>query len=232
MKLAPPHPDRTAAYALLRFRLPTVENPAWAYGFGVAGGLLLVAKLRPQGVVLFTAYSDDRAGIEDIAVERLLRRLVVALVRLAEQLGHPVVLVFYPADWSPVCGDQMALYNEVLPEFRRYRASTLGISVDGVWCHLAFAKDRKLRFPLLADFEPKGGVARTYGVYRANEGVSERALFVIDSAGIIRWSHVSPIGINPGADGILAALEDLKPQEEAKHEQSLRGFARSASERA
>jgi peroxiredoxin len=94
-------------------------------------------------------------------------------------------------------------------------ASTLvGISVDGVWCHLAFAKDRKLRFPLLADFEPKGAVARTYGAYRRQDGVAERALFVIDADGTIRWSYISPIGVNPGADGILMALESLPSRQQ------------------
>src|SRR5947199_770166 len=132
-------------------------------------------------------------------------------VSLHDFRGRPVVLAFYPADWSPVCGDQMTLYNEVLPEFQRYHAELLGVSVDGIWCHLAFAKDRRLRFPLLSDFEPKGAVASAYGAYRAQEGTAERALFVIDGAGVIRWSYLSPIGVNPGADGILAALEDLGP---------------------
>jgi peroxiredoxin len=131
------------------------------------------------------------------------------LVSLSDFKGRPVILAFYPADWSPVCGDQMALYNEILGEFQRFDAELLGISVDGAWCHLAFSHDRKLHFPLLADFEPKGHVARTYGVYRAHEGTTERALFVIDGEGVIRWSHVSPVGINPGADGILRALEAL-----------------------
>jgi peroxiredoxin len=131
-------------------------------------------------------------------------------VSLEDFRGRPVILAFDPADWSPVCGDQMALYNEILPEFTRFNAELIGISVDGIWCHLAFAHDRKLRFPLLTDFEPKGHVARQYGVYRDHEGTSERALFVIDSSGIIRWSYVSPIGINPGADGILRALETLE----------------------
>ena len=81
-----------------------------------------------------------------------------------------MILAFYPADWSPVCGDQMALYNEVLPEFRKYGAEMLGISVDGAWCHAAFAKDRNLHFPLAADFEPKGAVARDYGAYRQEDG--------------------------------------------------------------
>ena len=134
-------------------------------------------------------------------------------VSLREFRGHPVILAFYPADWSPVCGDQMALYNEILPEFGRFHAQVLGISVDGVWSHAAFAQDRKLHFPLLADFEPKGAVANMYGVYRRPDGTSERALVVLDAQGMIRWSYVSPVGINPGADGILTALEALKTEE-------------------
>jgi len=130
-------------------------------------------------------------------------------VSLADFRGQVVVLAFYPADWSPVCGDQMALYNEMLGEFRKQKAQLLGVSVDGVWCHAAFSGDRKLHFPLLADFEPKGAVARQYGVYRESEGVTERALFVIDAEGIIRWSYLSPIGVNPGADGIFDALDTL-----------------------
>ena len=130
-------------------------------------------------------------------------------VSLRDLRGKPVVLVFYPADWSPVCGDQLVLYNEVLPLFAEHRAKVLAASVDGIWSHRAFAADRKLRFPLLADFEPKGAVARAYGAYDAAAGVSKRALFVIDGKGTIRWSYVSPGDVNPGADGILAALECL-----------------------
>jgi peroxiredoxin len=135
------------------------------------------------------------------------------LVSLQEFRGRPVVLVFYPADWSPVCGDQVALYNELMPEFRRHDAALLGLSVDNVWCHLAYAKHLKLRFTLLSDFEPKGAVARSYGAYRRPEGVAERALFVVDGEGTIRWSYLSPIGVNPGADGILEALEKLDNRE-------------------
>ncbi len=128
---------------------------------------------------------------------------------LTEFLGRRVILAFYPADWSPVCGDQMALYNQVLPEFRKRGAEPLGISVDGAWCHRAFAETRNLHFPLLADFEPKGMVAKSYGAYRAGDGVAERALFVIDEKGVIVWSYCSPIAVNPGADGILDALERM-----------------------
>ncbi|HLY11326.1 MAG TPA: redoxin domain-containing protein [Planctomycetota bacterium] len=131
-------------------------------------------------------------------------------VALSEFLGRSVILAFYPADWSPVCGDQMALYNEILPEFKRLGADLLGISVDGIWCHLAFAKDRKLKFPLLADFEPKGAVAQAYGVYAPESGTTGRALFVINPKGVIHWSYLSPVGINPGADGILGALESAQ----------------------
>ena len=133
-----------------------------------------------------------------------------AKVTLAGLRGKPVVLAFYPADWSPVCGDQMALYNEVLPVFQEFGAQILGLSVDSRWCHGAFAENRRLRFPLLADFEPKGAVARSYGAYRDADGTSERALFVIDAGGVIRWSYLSPIGVNPGADGIVEALEALQ----------------------
>lgn len=128
--------------------------------------------------------------------------------------GRPVILAFYPADWSPVCGDQLALYNEVLPEFKRHDAELLGISVDGPWCHSAYRQHRNLHFPLLSDFEPKGEVAKAYGAYRQGDGTAERALFVLDREGRISWSYVSPIDVNPGADGILTALEDLTNKEE------------------
>jgi peroxiredoxin len=131
---------------------------------------------------------------------------------LADLRGKPAVLAFYPADWSPVCGDQMALYNEVLPVFRELGAELFGVSVDSRWCHGAFAENRKLRFRLLADFEPKGAMARRYGAYREQDGTSERALFVLDAAGAVSWSYLSPIGVNPGADGILEALEAMKPE--------------------
>src|SRR5215813_8764208 len=135
-------------------------------------------------------------------------------ISLSELRGRPVILVFYPADWSPVCGDQVVLYNELLPEFQRFNAALLGASVDNYWSHLAFAKDRKLRFPLLSDFEPKGAVARSYGAYRQQDGICERALFVIDVDGTIRWSYLSPLEINPGAEGILDALEALDSKRE------------------
>jgi peroxiredoxin len=132
---------------------------------------------------------------------------------LSELPGQRVILSFYPADWSPVCGDQITLYNQVRPEFQNYGAEILGISVDGAWCHQAYARHNHIHFPLLADFHPKGAVAQKYGAYREQDGVCERALFVIDRKGVIFWSYLSPIAVNPGADGILDALESLQNQE-------------------
>ncbi len=131
-------------------------------------------------------------------------------VSLNDFRGQPVILAFYPADWSPVCTDQLSLYAMVMPEFKKFNAELLAISVDNIWSHLAFAKDRKLNFPVLSDFEPKGRISRMFGAYKEKIGESARALFVLDDQGVVRWSHLSPDGVNPGAEGILSALEQLK----------------------
>jgi peroxiredoxin len=132
-----------------------------------------------------------------------------AQVSLAALRGAPVVLAFYPADFSPVCSDQMGLYQLLWPEFARYQAALLGISVDGVWCHRAFAASRGVRYPLLSDFEPKGEVSRAYGAYDRSAGTSRRALFLIDDQGVVAWRQLVEDGANPGADGILSALDQL-----------------------
>ena len=154
---------------------------------------------RPRGIL--------KAGTK--APDFTLKTTPNQSVSLKDFRGRPVVLAFYPADWSPVCSDQMGLYAQVMPEFKKFNAEVLGISVDGIWTHLAFAKDRKLNFPLLSDFEPKGAVSRTYGAYEPRTGEATRALFVVDGRGAIAWSMLSPDGVNPGADGILTALENL-----------------------
>ncbi len=127
---------------------------------------------------------------------------------LTELRGRPVVLAFYPADWSPVCGDELSLFNEVLPDLLPYKAELIGISVDGAWSHDTFAKHKHLHFPLLSDFEPKGSVAGSYGAYREADGICERALFVIDKNDTIAWSYCS-VAVNPQADGVLQALKAL-----------------------
>ena len=136
-------------------------------------------------------------------------------ISLSSLQGKRVILAFYPADWSPVCSDQMALYNEMLDYFHKANAQLIGISVDGKWCHMSFSADRKLHFPLLADFEPKGAVAKAYGVYNEEIGECKRALFVIDEKGTIAWNYLSPVGVNPGADGIMDALEELDKTKKA-----------------
>ncbi|WP_346319980.1 redoxin domain-containing protein [Chitinophaga sp. YIM B06452] len=120
--------------------------------------------------------------------------------------GKNLILAFYPADWSPVCGDQMTLYNEMLQLFRKQNAAIVGISVDSKWCHQAYMQSRNLHFPLLADFEPKGAIAKAYESYDDQEGQSLRSLYVLDADGIVRWNYLSPVSVNPGADGILDAL--------------------------
>ncbi|MGI8469928.1 MAG: redoxin domain-containing protein [Pyrinomonadaceae bacterium] len=141
-------------------------------------------------------------------------------ITLSDYRGKNVILVFYPADWSAVCGDQLTLYSELLPEFEKYNADLLGISVDGVFCHAAFRENRGYKMTLLSDFEPKGEVSKKYGVYRNGDGFSERALFVIDKDGVIRWSYVSPIGVNPGANQILQSLKEIQAGKDGKGEKA------------
>lgn len=139
-------------------------------------------------------------------------------LRLSELKGKRIILAFYPADWSPVCGSQMNLYNEMEKYFTGYNVQLIGISVDSKWCHSAFSDHNHFYFPLLADFEPKGEVARLFEAYNEKTGECQRALYVIDERGIIRWSYRSPVGINPGANGILNALGELDNIKSIKNE--------------
>jgi len=130
-------------------------------------------------------------------------------VRLSALRDRPVVIVFYPADFSPVCTDQLSLYQTATPAFAQYGAQVLAISTDGVWCHQAFAQQREVKYPLLADAWPHGATADAYGVLDKDDGLAARALFVLDRNGVVAWNHLSPSGMNPGADGILAALDSI-----------------------
>ncbi len=121
-----------------------------------------------------------------------------------------VVLAFYPADFSTVCSSQVALYNELLPEFDQLNAKIVGISVDGVFCHNAFKKDHNISMDLLSDFHPKAEVSKKYHAYNEDFGTSERALYVIDKEGVIQYSYISPIDQNPGAKEILDTLKKLQ----------------------
>jgi peroxiredoxin len=143
----------------------------------------------------------------DVAPEFALPATPDQIVRLAEIQG-PVVLIFYPADWSPVCGDELSMFEAAVGLFAGYGAQLIGVSVDSSWCHLAYKADRKLSFPLLADFHPKGAVARSYGVFRDDDDTTERAIFVLDAQHNVAC-YVSPVGISPGVNGALRAVEAL-----------------------
>lgn len=135
--------------------------------------------------------------------------------------GRRIILAFYPADWEPVSREQLALFQEYAPTFRDLRAEVIGISTDGIWCHAAFARETGIRFPLLADSQPKGAVAHLYGVCPDREAPSGRALFVIDEQGFVRWSRAYPTPVNPGVDCILRVLEAAKAVEMVERRISL-----------
>jgi len=132
---------------------------------------------------------------------------------LAGYRDRPLVLIFYPGDFTPVCTGELGLFNELMPDLQGLGASVLGISCDSLWSHCAYARELKLGMALLSDFHLKGAASRRYEVYRDDVGTSERALIVVDGDGIIFWSEVSPIELNPGADGVLDALERLSGRE-------------------
>jgi peroxiredoxin len=133
-------------------------------------------------------------------------------VSLSDFRGRKVMLVFYPADFSPVCSDQLSIYQEVLDEIDDAGVQLLGISVDSSWTHNAFRKQLGLDIPLLADFHPKGEVSRSYGAYIDDYGTSNRSLVLIDDEGVVRWVHESPSPIEiPGANLIFDALEAVAP---------------------
>jgi peroxiredoxin len=132
-------------------------------------------------------------------------------VSLADFRGRTVVLAFYPADFSPVCTDQLSVYQEVLDEFEQRGVKLLGISVDGAFCHRAFRSHMNLDIPLLADFHPKGEVAKAYGVWSEEHGLSGRALVMVNGDGLIEWSYMSPPLEVPGANLIFDALDQRTP---------------------
>jgi peroxiredoxin len=132
-------------------------------------------------------------------------------VSLSDFRGRPVVLVFYPLDWSPGCSQQLDLYQQELSEFVDRGTELLGISVDSVYSHGAWAALRGISFPLLADFHPKGDVVRRYSVWREEDGYSDRALYVVDGEGVIRYSAVAPyLNFVPDLDELLQAVDDVQ----------------------
>lgn len=152
------------------------------------------------------------------APDFLLPQTHATRIALHNLIGQPVVLVFYPLDWESLSHDQLVLYQRFAAEFARLGARLLGISVDSVYCHAAFAREAQLHFPLLSDFQPRGEVARQYGVYRDEQGMSARALFVLDRRCVIRFSHAYPDFLNPGVDDLLTTLEALAAEDGRRDE--------------
>ncbi len=130
--------------------------------------------------------------------------------KLSEFNDKNLIMAFYPADWSAVCGSQIALYNELLPTFEELNAKIVGISVDGTFCHQAFKENRNLKIELLCDFEPKGKVSKLFEAYNDSLGISERALYVLDKNHTIQYCYLSPMDQNPGAKEILETLKKLQ----------------------
>ena len=129
-------------------------------------------------------------------------------VSLSDYRGRKLLLAFYPNDFSPVCSDQLSLYQEVLGEIHEQGAELVGISTDGSWAHNAFRKALGLEMTLLSDFHPKGEVARAYGAYLEDWGTPNRSLVLIDEEGIVRWVHAEPTPVTiPGANLIFDAIK-------------------------
>ena len=129
-------------------------------------------------------------------------------VSLGDFAGRRLVLAFYPLDFSPICTDQLSIYQEVLPDLNERGVSLVGVSVDSAYAHAAFREKLNLTIPLLADFHPKGEVTRAYGAWIEKVGHGNRSLVLIDERGIVAWSHASPTPIEiPGANLIFDALE-------------------------
>jgi peroxiredoxin len=129
-------------------------------------------------------------------------------VTLDDLRGQTTVLVFYPLDFSPVCTDQLSIYQELVDEFKARGVQLYGVSVDSAYCHKAFQERLNLSIPLLADFEPKGEVARSFGVYNGERGTAQRALVMIGPDGVVKWAYCSPSPLEiPGANLIFDALE-------------------------
>ena len=127
-------------------------------------------------------------------------------VKLSEFRGKNVVIVFYPLDWSPVCTNEHACFVNDLKQFEKLNAQVLGLSVDSVWSHKAFADKMGIGYPLLADFQPRGAVAEKFGVYLADKGITGRAIAIVDKAGKIAWLKNYEILTVPDMNEVSQAL--------------------------
>ena len=129
-------------------------------------------------------------------------------ISLSDFRGRKVMLAFYPSDFSPVCSDQLSIYQEVKPDLDEAGLEVVGVSIDHSWAHRAFRKELNLDFTLLADFHPKGQVAELYGAYLPDYGTSNRSLVLVDPDGVVSWVYETPTPLEiPGANLLFDALE-------------------------
>jgi peroxiredoxin len=132
-------------------------------------------------------------------------------VKLGDFRGKKrVVLVFYPLDWSPVCTKEHACFVNDMQQFAQLDAQVLGISVDSVWSHKAYAEKMGIKYPLLADFHPRGAVAARYGAYLDEKGISGRAIYIIDRDGKLAWQKNYDIPVVPDIQEVAKALQEVK----------------------
>lgn len=146
-------------------------------------------------------------AVGEPAPDFTLRNQDAEKVSLSDYRGRKVLLIFYPGDFSPVCGDQLSIYQEVKPQIAEQGVELLGISVDSFFAHKAFQEKLGIDTPLLSDFEPKGEVARAYGSYFEKLGFAHRTLVLVDEEGKVAWTYQSPKDDEfPGANVIFDAL--------------------------
>jgi len=131
-------------------------------------------------------------------------------VKLSDYRGKNVVIVFYPLDWSPVCTNEHACFVNDMKQFEKLNAQVLGLSVDSVWSHKAFAEKMGIRYPLLADFQPRGAVASKFGVYLEEKGITGRAIAIVDRGGKIAWFKQYDIPTVPDMKEVAEALAKVK----------------------
>jgi peroxiredoxin len=192
-QLAPEIPDGAEKEALSVLHGLILETRRELSGGGAGGGAdAQVADLWKTAPAMEGAAVSEGLPVGEMAPDFELPDDTGQSVRLRDLRGRPTLLVFYPLDWSPGCSQQLDLYQQEIEEFERRGVQLIGISVDSIYSHGAWAAARGISFPLLSDFQPKGEVARRYGVWREQDGFSDRALFLIDADGRIAWQHVSP----------------------------------------
>jgi peroxiredoxin len=150
-------------------------------------------------------------AVGQAAPEFTLKDQSMAEVKLADFRGKKkVVIMFYPLDWSPVCTNEHACTVNAMKQFETLDAQVLGLSVDSAWSHKAFAEKMGIKYPLLADFNPRGAVAEQFGVYLADKGITGRAIAIVDKGGKIAWFKNYDIPVVPDIDEVAKALAGVK----------------------